>query len=991
MTKLRFALLGPVRAWYDDVEADLGRPQQRELLAALLAAAGRTVAVPLLVDGLWDEGERPDRPEHAVRTHVYRLRGVLAEHTSEPLLVTVGNGYALRVPAQAVDVWEFERAEARSERVRASGGTAAEARAVLDRALELWSAEPLAGLRGPQARAVRARLADVRQSLLERRLELDAEIGDRPNLAAETGALAVEFPTSQRLRAVQMLALYRSGRQAEALGVYEDTRRDLDADAGRRVPADRLPSAALRELHQRILRSDPTLHLPEQTPRSPLAAGPQRPAPLPCVVDDFTGRREEVETLTGMLTLPDTSAVVVSAVNGMAGIGKTTLAVHTVRGLPPDRFPDGHLYADLRGADREPLDPQAVVVAFLRELGTAEKDIPEDGAERIALYRSSLAERRLLLLLDNAASDGQVRPLIPGSADCSVLITSRARLTGLAGARHLRLDVLTSAEAVELLRRVVGARRVDAEPTAAATLAAACGFLPLALRIVASRLAAEPGWSLAGMARRLADERRRLDELRTEDVAVEATFALSYSKLTSEQARAFRLLSYLDVPDLGLPCAAALLGSALGDPEDTEDRVGSAEELLESLVDLNLLESRELGRYHFHDLVRAFARAAGSREDAPATVTAAFAGLLDFTLSTARNADAVAHSVEPAERTLIGVPVDSPGLAFATAQDATDWMRAEIPVQRALVARACADDGLPLAQAADLVDKLNTVLSGISHLTAVGELAGDVADVAARRGDHDAEALARYVRGNALWHANSYGPAQGELTRALALCTDDAHLRLRASAHLTLCAGARTHGRFDDAIAHGEASVRLFHTLGAATAEGTALGELAFNYARRNRLTEARAAAERGASLVCGQNGEASVSSAISLYYLARVLRLCDAADEALRHARDALSLFRTLGVSAFEAATGNLIAELHAEAGDHALTAETAETFLPLARRTSGMLEAGLLRSLGRALSRLGQAARARACLLTALELFEQRAARADVEQTRALLENLT
>ncbi|KNB53871.1 AfsR/SARP family transcriptional regulator [Streptomyces caatingaensis] len=959
---VEFALLGPVRARCDGAPVDLGQPRTREVLAVLLAAAGRTVSLPLLVDAVWDEADRPSRPEHSVRTHVWRLRRALARHTAEPLLVTVGEGtsggYALRVPARAVDIRSFERAEARAEEVRARGGTAAQARAVLAAALELWAGEPLAGLHGPHARTLRARLQRVRQSLLEARLCLDAELDDRPHLAAEAGALVVEFPARERLRAVQMLALYREGRQAEALGVHEDARRRLGT----------APGPELAALHRRILCSDPALRPPRPDAPPPGGAFPS-PAP------GFTGRDGQLRALTDMVTRRDAPAVVVSAVNGMAGVGKTTLAVQAAHGLGDDAFPDGRLYADLRGADAEPPHPQHVLGELLRELGVADEDVPADAGERVALYRTLLADRRMLLLLDNAASCEQIAPLIPGAAGCAVLVTSRAWLTGLAGAHHLRLDVMPPEEALRLLRRTVGDRAVDAEPEAARALVAACGCLPLALRIVASRLAAEPGRSPAGMVRRLADERRRLDELRTGDAAVDAAFQLSYATLTPEQARAFRLLAVPDVPDLALPGAAALLGAATDE----------AEELLESLVELNLLESHRLGRYRFHDLVRAFARARAAREDSPGTATRALARLLDFCLATARNADAVAHAAEPDERTLIDAAPASPGLAFATAREATAWMREETALQRALIAHACADDGLPLTQAADLVDRLNTVLSGITHLTAVSEQARQVAEVAARRGDRPSEALARYVRGNALWHANAFPEAEAELHRSLELCDRDAGLRLCASAHLTLCAHARVRGRFADAVAHGEASVRFFRTLGAATAEGTALGELAFNYARQGRLSEARSAAGRGAELLAGRE---SVSTAIGLYYLARVLRLCGDHDEALRRAGAALPLFRTLNVSSFEAASGNLIAELHAEQGDFALAARTAEEFLPLARKVSAMLEAGLLRTLGRGLVHLGQPARAGACLRAALELFAGLGAEQDAAQLRGLLD---
>ncbi|MET9415547.1 BTAD domain-containing putative transcriptional regulator [Streptomyces klenkii] len=961
------------------MELPLGRPQQREVFAILLGAAPRTVSLPLIAEGVWDEADRPSRPDHSVRTHVYRLREVLGHCAEAPLLVTVGDGYALRVPAGAVDTRVFEQAEAEAGRLRAAGGTAEQARDVLASALGLWSAEPLAGLHGPHARAERDRLGAVRQSLLEARLELDAEIGDRPDLHAEAGDLVIEYPASQRLRGVQMLALCQTGRQAEALSVYEDTRRFLERRLAHLPPSERRPCAALRELHQRILRAEPMTGAGGPAHSALSTDGVPGAHRLPPGIDDFTGRGEAVGTLTGMLTHPGARAIVVSAVNGVPGVGKTALAVHAARQVT-ERFPDGYLYADLRGADREPLATQAVLVSFLRILGVADGGIPSDGDERIALYRSLMAERRVLVLLDNAASDDQVQPLVPGSGGSAVLVTSRARLTGLAGALHLRLDVMPPGEALELLARIVGERRCAAEPGAAAAVVAACGCLPLAVRVVASRLAAEPGTPLSDMVRRLGDEHRRLSELSTGELAVEATFELSYSKLSPEQGRAFRLLSAVEAPDLGLHCAAALLGR---DPEATED-------LLESLVDLNLVESRRMGRYHFHDLVRVFARARNDRDGSPAGTSGAFARLLDFCLATARAADAASHSVDPTERRLIDVPVTAAGLRFGSAQAATDWMHEEIPVQRALIDRACADESLPLAQAADLVDKLNNVLPGTAHQTGVIAQAGNVAAVAAARGDRTSEALARYVCGNALWHTNVFAEAESELRRSIALCDDAGgarDARLRGWAHLTLCAGARVGGRTDEAVEHGEAAVRLFRSSRAGTAEGTALGELAFNYARQERLAEARAAAERGARLV---GREPSVSKAIGLYYLARVLRLCDDVDEALHRAQEALELFRSLNVPAFEAATGALIADLHVQAGRHRLAADVAETFLPVARRTSGMLEASLLRALARGLDHLGQRARARTCLEAALGLFEQRQAQADADQTRALLTDL-
>ncbi|MFF7637707.1 BTAD domain-containing putative transcriptional regulator [Kitasatospora sp. NPDC008050] len=996
--ELRFTLLGPLRGWVGEAELDLGRPQQQEVLAMLLTAAGRTVSVELLAEGVWGGRDWPGNPVQVLRTHVYRLRALLKQHAADSCLVTVGDGYALRLAPDALDTAAFELALPQAAQARHDGAPPGEVRAVLTAALDLWTAEPLTGLAGPHAEAVRLALTERRLTLLEAKLELDAELGDRPGLAAEVGDLVLEQPERQRLRAVQMLALYRAGRTAEALAVYEDVRRSL---------AGVTPDRALCELQARILRADPALS-PAQAQAAP--AERPRPAGLPPRITDFTGRQAELDRLTGVLaagepTAPEPTApeptepgsvppgsaasdpatpgpaalnptVVISAIDGIGGVGKTALAVQTAHHLL-DRFPDGQLYADLRGADRAPAEPVAVLTGFLRALGLDDAAITGDLAERAALYRSALAGSQVLVVLDNAATAEQVAPLLPGSPGCAVLITSRGRLGGLAGAHHLRLDVLAEEEAVALFARIVGAARTAAEPVQLAAVVAACGHLPLAIRIAASRLAARPDWTLATLADRLADEQHRLAELCTGDIAVEATFALSYAGLSTDQARAFRLLSLPETPDLNLACAAALLGL---EPE-------AAEDLLESLVDLNLLESRAFERYRFHDLVRVYARGRCAEEESASATRQALARLLAFCQATARHAEATAHAVEQDRCDLVEVEPGAAGQQFESAQQAMDWMRTEAAVHRALVERCCADPELPLVRAASLIDKMGAVLFDRTYMDTVAELAARTAAVAAERGDQRCQALARYVRGNLLWHTSDFVAAEAELTAAVALCADGSAPRLRACALLALGSNARVYGRFPEAVAYCEESIELFRELRDAHSEGGALGELAFNYAKLGRCAEARAAAERGVEL---SGDTESMGRATSWYSLARVLRMCGEPDAALAGAERALPLFRSLGVPAFEAATGNLIAQVHVETGRHEQAVHAAESALPLARRTSEMLAAGLLRSLGHSLGRLAQPARARACLSEAVRLFEGLGVSAEAAEAQALLAEL-
>ncbi|MER7848836.1 BTAD domain-containing putative transcriptional regulator [Kitasatospora sp. NPDC096077] len=963
---LRFGLLGPLRAWYREQELELGRPQQRAVLAVLLDAAGRTAAVPVLVEGVWG-GAAPADPRKAVQLAVSRLRTAFRPYAGDDPermpLVRVGDGYALRVPGAEVDAHAWQALLTEAEELRRTDTPAQDVREVLLRAQRLWTGEPLAGLPGPHAEALRARLAEQRISAKETQLELDAELGDRTDLTAEAAALALEHPGRPRLTAVLMHALYQAGRKAEALAVYEDARPTLPADQ---------PGPARLQL--RILREDATL-LPPRAEPEPAADTWQAPDQLPGGLPDFTGRTEELGALADQLGGAGGRAVVVSALDGMGGVGKTTLAVHLARQVR-DRFPDGQLFADLRGADRTPTDPGAVLSGFLRALGIAPDEIPPDTGERSALYRSALAGRRVLVVLDNAATPEHVEPLLPGAAGCAVLITSRLRLTGLSGAHHLRLDTLPPAEALELLTRIVGAERVAAEPEAADEVVRACGLLPLAVRIAASRLAADPALTLAGLAEGLRHE-HRLAELSDGERTVEATFALSYHRLDPELARAFRLLSLPEAPDLPLPCAAALLGRT----EDEADR------LLETLVDLNLVHSPRFGRYGFHDLVRDYARGRLAAEEHPAERTAAADRFIDFCLATARNADRAARKAEDAEISLLDAPVTATGRRIPDGAAAVRWMRDQAEAHAAAIALSCADPDLPLDRAAELADRMGAVLAERDLTGVIVDLAGRLAEEAEARGERGPLALARYLRGTMLWHINRYTESEAEIRRAVDLCTDPRTERVLAKALINLGGNARINGRYAEAAEHASRAAELFHRLGARRAEGSALGEFAFSAAQTGRLTEARDAAERSAELMTDSG---PVSAAIGRYYLARVLRLCGDPETALAHALGAREEFATLQVTVFEAAAGDLAARIHAEARRWLLAADLAEAVLPQARRTSAALEAALLRTLGTALTGLGRPRRARALLTEALEVYRRLGLTEDATQVEGQLAEL-
>ncbi|MGW8555471.1 BTAD domain-containing putative transcriptional regulator [Streptomyces tubercidicus] len=640
--RLRFQVLGPVRAWTGDHPVDLGPPQQRAVLAVLLLHAGRPVSVPQLVDALWDEWP-PPRAVGTVRTYISRLRGLLEPdrlpRRDGQLLVSSGGGYALRVPGEALDAAGFEERLGTARRMRGAGDTAG-AYEQLRGALALAEGVPLAGLPGPYAQRQRDRLTELHVTAQEELFNCGVELGGHADPLGDSiaglRAFAAEHPLRERSQALLMLALHRAGRQAEALAVYAATCRTLDTELGTE-PGPEL-RACYEELREGAMGhgsasaagagrgtgpttgsgsgsgtgpgSGPTRDhaRPSRPARDPEDFGGPSPVPaqLPPDVADFTGRTKAVAHLATTLRGADCArAPVVATLSGLGGVGKTALALHVAHSVRA-RFPDGQLYADLQGTGRAPADSGAVLRHFLRALGVAESAVPDGLAQKAALYRSLLADRRILVLLDNARDGAQVRPLLPGVPGCAVLVTSRTRTLALPGADQVDVEVMDEAEALELFGAVVGAERAAAEPEAARQLVAACGGLPLAVRIAAVRLASRPGRTTAGLVARLSEE-RRLDELRVGDLAVEATFREGYEALDPGLAHAFRALALGGMPTFCRAAAAALL--------DTTD--DEAEAAVETLVDAGLLEAHGDDRYRYHDLVGLFARRLGEHHDSP--------------------------------------------------------------------------------------------------------------------------------------------------------------------------------------------------------------------------------------------------------------------------------------------------------------------------------------------------------------------------------------
>ncbi|MGQ0716875.1 MAG: BTAD domain-containing putative transcriptional regulator [Pseudonocardiales bacterium] len=581
-----FEVLGPLRVRHGGQPARLSAPMHRTLLGVLLTRANTPVPVDVLVDALW-AGQRDPRAAKKLQLHVHRLRCILGD----PARIRFEHGgYTLQVHPGELDAERFEAA-------LAEGTDAAEpARAVatLRTALGLWRGEPFSDVTDlALLRAEADRLAERRLDGLAQLYAAELACGHANAIIPELVQLAARHPMRERLQGLLMTALYQAGRQAEALEVYHRTRGALVEQLGLE------PGNELQRLEHAILTGDPVLETP--TLESPTMAA-ITPAQLPADITDFTGRKTQLATIQHLAAAADRRAAPLVAITGKAGVGKTTLAVHAAHRLRV-HYPDGQLFVNLRGVQGRPLAPADVLARFLRSLGVDRTAIPDDVEERAALYRSLLADRRLLIVLDNAACEAQLRPLLPGTPGCTVLVTSRARMAGLNGTRLVDLDILEPDQAVELLARVAGPLRVAAEPGAAREIVRFCGFLPLAVRIAGARLGARPHWRLNRLEADLADEHHRLDKLRLGDLEVRASLALSYDSLDATARRAFRRLALLEIRDFAPWVTAALLDI----PQS------AAEELVDILVDMQLLDvaGRDATgalRYRFHDLLRAYAR-----------------------------------------------------------------------------------------------------------------------------------------------------------------------------------------------------------------------------------------------------------------------------------------------------------------------------------------------------------------------------------------------
>jgi DNA-binding SARP family transcriptional activator len=968
--QLRYSVLGPVRAWLGGVELRLGPPRQRAVLAMLLLNANRVVTLDAIADGVWGEAI-PVTAVNVVHTYISRLRRILEpgrrQRETAHVLARAPSGYVLRADPGQLDLDEFHDLIRRARACRAAGDPAGAADAYTA-TLALWVAPALAGIPGPAAENERTRLAELRLTVLEEWAETLLEFGGHHRLSSELLALAAEYPLRERIQALLMTALYQSGRQAEALMVYTRTRTLLADELG----ID--PGPELQRLHLQILTGDAVLAASKGESLQP---EPSVPHQLPTDIPHFAGRAEQLRQITTSLEAASERGekVAIAAIDGMGGVGKSVLAIHAAHQLTrAGRFPHGQLYLNLHGATPglDPLEPLDAIGYLLRALGVEAARIPTQLDEAAAMFRTLTAERRLLVVLDNARDAGQVRPLIPASPACAVLVTSRQILAtlDLTDAQPSHLDVLPENEALTLLARLVDSKCVHAEPESCAQMVRWCGYLPLAIRIAAARLTARPSWRVCELVDRLAaaDATYRLEELRAGELGVQASFdvslqALQHSPDPADQAaaKAFGLLSLPDGPDLDVMAAAALL--------DQPKR--ATQTLLERLVDAQLLQTPQPGRYQFHDLVRLHARQCAIQGLwTEAEQTAAIIRLLTF--YTASASDTLALLRPGDHRLRSGASQGISGLQrFPDAEAALVWLEGERPNLLAAIAQTAATPAIPN----ELAFRLTSALYGffVTHgHWADGVRANQMTlDLARRNGDRAAQAQAHCDLGAFYWWLGRYEQALSHHRQSLTLARELGDFRCQATSLSGLGNDCVRLGRYQDAIGHYQESLALARDRRDIRGQGAALGNLGNIYHLIGRYSESLAC-HQDSVILFRQLGDRR-GQAGSLTSLGKGYEKLGLYREAVTCQRDSLRLFCELEDRSGEALALNNLGRVYQKLGRYAEGLACQRDSLRLFRELGGRHgQAEALRDLGDALLANGQPCQARGAWQEALEIIQ-------------------
>jgi DNA-binding SARP family transcriptional activator/tetratricopeptide (TPR) repeat protein len=832
---VEYGILGPLEVTHEAVAMRLGGPRERVILAMLLLEANQIIPVDRLIDAVWDDSP-PPTARGQVQICISNLRRRLQELCGRDPISTRSPGYLLRVDDGEFDLKVFE---ARVHQARQAVDPLDGAGMLRD-ALALWRGPALSGVESKLVSSYRNRLDEQRLTVQGECLDLELRAGKHHELIGELVECVERHPLQEHFRAQLMIALYRSGRQAEALEVYRRTRQVLMDELGIS------PGNELRRLHQAMLEGNFTFPNPsvaatgtsavtsadatgEETPAVTVvgpgrSAQPRPPVPslLPAAIPDFTGRNGAVESLRtqlgGRTRGEGEQAVRVSVIVGQGGAGKTTLAVHVAHLLAPE-FPDGQLYARLRCGDR-PANPSDILERFLRALGVGGSALPEGLEERAELFRDTVGRRRILVVLDDAMTEQQVAALLPGTAECSVIVTSRRRLTGLPAVCRMEIGSLARRNAVALLARIVGRERVDAEPAIADELCRLCGDLPLALRIVGARLAARPHWSLFDLVERMVDESRRLDELRHGEMGMRASIALTYDGLSPEARVLLRRLAMLDAPTFPAWVGAPLL---------QVDHL-RAQDALEELTEAYLLDTEPGAiagqmRYRFHDMTRPFARERVTEEttEQRRAVLERWFGAL---LALAGEAYCREYSGEvPARRSAASRWALPAGLVDRLLTDPLAWFEQERASIVAAVAQAAAV-GM-VEHAWDLALSAVTLFESRSYFNDWRETHEIALAAACRSGDVPGEAAMRYSLGSLHMFAQQHAAAERQLSLAHAIYEGLADRYGAAQVLRNLAYLDRVNGDLIAARTRWEQALSAFELLGDRVAEAHVLHNLA--------------------------------------------------------------------------------------------------------------------------------------------------------------------
>ncbi|WP_344486756.1 AfsR/SARP family transcriptional regulator [Nonomuraea monospora] len=923
---MEFRVLGALEVSADGRQLGPGGARQQIVLAVLLLNANRSVTLDRLVEAIYDD-DPPATARAQVQICISALRRLINRDGHAEMIVTTRQGYTLRAPMESIDAHRFDNLVGRARKAR-DQRQPEEAISHYRSALSLWRGPALDGIESRYVQALGSWLTEQRITANEECVQLELDLGRHQELVGELSRLVKENPLREGLIAQLMTALYRSGRQAESLQVYRDARRSMVDELGIE------PNERLQQLEAAILGSDDSLAAPAPpTVAAAPAAEPVVVTPIPAVprmlpadIADFVGRQDQIDRISRRLTMPLDGdarfAVPIVAIAGRPGIGKTTIAIHAAHTIA-EHFPDGQLFANLHGALARPVSPMQVLDRFLRAFGVRGSELPETLVERAEMFRMLLADRKVLIVLDDAESESQVLPLMPGNPPSAVIVTSRHRLGGLAGTTQVGVAEFDVSHAVELLSHIAGEERVLSEPESAAALAELCCCLPLALRIAGARLAVRMHWGVDHLVDRLRDEARRLDELSHGDMGIRASLSLTYENISAPARCLFRRLALLDSPVFSAWAGAAVLAQPLT----------SAQDLFDDLADAHLVEVIGTGgasrvQYRFHDLIRVYARERLAAEEDPAERTAALSRVLNALHCLLKAAHDREYGASDQTREKVGIDSWLPeALVDRLVSNPIGWFERE---------RHLLVSGIRQAAQAGLIELCWRMASNAEPFF---ELRGYLDDW---RESHeialDAARQGRDERG------------QAEM------------LIVRASL-------AQTEQRFDDARRDFEAALTIFERIGDVPLVARSTRNLAFLKRIDGQLHEAMHHLEQ-ALIIFTDIGD-QLEAAITLQNLAAIRAECGDIDEAKILLAEALVRGRDGGSRRIVSQVLHRMGRIHLQANEFGLAAGAFEESLTIVQEigdTTG--EAYALHGLGVANVRRGRLADADTLLDKALAL---------------------